>query len=65
MTLPSWCFDIVTLWSMCRGPEGGMTIWPDSGGMNDQSSFVIAAFGVLGGAEADYQGWRKNVRGES
>ena len=50
------------LWSMCRG-EMGMARLPDEGAVNDQSSFVMSAFGVLNGAEADYEAWRKSARG--
>lgn len=47
---------------MCRG-EMGMARLPDEGGANDQASFLMAAFGILNGAEADFDGWRKSVRG--
>lgn len=47
---------------MCRG-EMGMARLPDEGGANDQSTFVMAAFNILNSAEADYNEWRKLVRG--
>lgn len=53
---------MIGIWSMCRG-EMGLARLPDEGGLNHQSSFVMAAFGTLNTAEADYDGWRKDVRG--
>jgi len=47
---------------MCRGAEGGFTIWPDAGGLNDQACFVVAAFNVLNAAESEYREWKKSAR---
>jgi hypothetical protein len=37
----------------CRVGMGGIGNWPDGGGVNDQAAWVLDAFGVLAGAEAD------------
>jgi len=53
---------MMTLWSLCRGPEGGYARLPDDGGVNDQSAFVMSAFNVLSSANAGYQEWVKSTR---
>jgi hypothetical protein len=35
-----------------RSGTGGIAIWPDAGGLNDQSAWVLDAFGTLSGANA-------------
>jgi len=41
---------IVRMWSRCRGGMGAPT-WPEPGGLNQQPAWIVAAFGVLDGAD--------------
>lgn len=47
--------DFVRLWLACRGAEGGVINWPASGGVADQAAWVVDAFGVLAGADAEFR----------
>lgn len=49
---PLWG-EFVRLWGACRGGMGGYTSWPDSGGVGQQSAWVIDGFAMLTNAEAE------------
>ncbi|MCR0981790.1 hypothetical protein [Roseomonas populi] len=48
-------FHIVKLWSRCRGAMGGTGLLPEPGGVNQQPAWLMAAFALLDGAEADME----------
>ena len=51
--IPSWCWIMLRVWRMCQGGEMGAGRLPDAGGVLDQSTLMMAAFGVMDQAEAD------------
>jgi hypothetical protein len=53
---------MLTLWGLCRSPEGGYLRMPDEGGVNDQAAFVMSAFNALDHVMSDYQDWKKSAR---
>ncbi|RVT97897.1 hypothetical protein EOD42_08895 [Rhodovarius crocodyli] len=52
LTIPDDWHELVRLWCRCRGDMGGLAHLPDPGGINDQSAWLIDAFGQIGGAWA-------------
>lgn len=46
---------VVTVWSMCRAGMGGYACWPDAGGLNDQSAWLMDAFSVLAAAQSEWE----------
>ena len=44
---------VVHLWFHCRGGEFGGGPLPDTGGVNDQSAWLLDAFDILGAADAE------------
>jgi len=52
-TVPAAYFHVVRLWSRCRGGMGGLAALPEPGGINQQPAWLVAAFGVLEGADAE------------
>ncbi len=49
--VPRAVFHVARLWSRCRSGMGGFAALPEAGGINDQPAWLMAAFGVLDGAE--------------
>jgi hypothetical protein len=47
-------FHIVRLWNRSRG-EMGPSHLPDAGGVNDQAAWLMGAFSILDGANAEMQ----------
>jgi hypothetical protein len=37
----------------CRSGMGGISCWPDAGGVSDQAAWIFDAFAVLGAAAAE------------
>jgi hypothetical protein len=50
--VPDDIWPVLRLWSWCRG-EFGLTHLPDSGGVNDQASWVMDAFAILAEVDAE------------
>lgn len=49
---PVW-FRVVRLWLRCRGEGSGLVALPESGGLNDQPAWLLAAFDALAAADAE------------
>lgn len=49
--VPRAYHHLVRLWSRCRAGMGGMAVLPEAGGLNAQPAWLVAAFGVLDGAD--------------
>jgi len=53
----------VRLWASCRAGMGGIANWPDAGGVADQAAWVVDAFAVLGGIDAELDEDERRRRG--
>jgi hypothetical protein len=61
--VPEPWHSFVRLWAACRGGMGGISQWPDTGGVVDQAAWVVDAFAVLGGIEAAIDAERRRLAG--
>lgn len=52
IALPPVFGHVVRLWSRCRGGMGAGLL-PEAGGMNQQPAWLMTAFSILDGADAD------------
>ncbi|MBS7789276.1 hypothetical protein KTR66_04685 [Roseococcus sp. SDR] len=43
--------SFVRLWFACRG-EAGIVNWPAAGGVGDQAAWLVDAFNILAGVDA-------------
>ena len=55
--------SFVRLWASCRAGMGGIANWPDAGGVADQAAWVVDAFAVLGGIDAELDEDERRRRG--
>lgn len=51
--VPAGLWDVIRTWMRCRGGEFGGGLLPDGGGVNDQAAWLMDAFDMLAGAEAE------------
>jgi hypothetical protein len=59
------CFaDFVALWDVCRGGMGGVSHWPDAGGVGDQAAWVVDAFGILARTAGEWDEADRRRRGQ-
>lgn len=61
--VPDAFHALVRLWATCRIGMGGYGSWPDAGGVNEQAAWLLDAFAVLSGAEADLDRVERDRRG--
>jgi hypothetical protein len=52
LAIPQVYHHVVRLWSRCRGGMGA-GILPEPGGLNQQPAWLVRAFGILDGADAE------------
>ncbi|WP_338661777.1 hypothetical protein VQH23_16270 [Pararoseomonas sp. SCSIO 73927] len=54
LTLPAVYNHVVRLWARCRGGMGAGLL-PEAGGVNDQPNWLMKAFALLDGADAELE----------
>jgi hypothetical protein len=52
LVTPEW-LEVLRLWRLCQSGLGGYAHWPDAGGVNDQSAWLLDAFALLASLEAE------------